>query len=234
MDFDYEENYRNLNFGNMDRDFLGDFVGQLQNELGSFMKNTMALIFPQSDFEDYDGREILFTNGDNVRIRHINMNGLNIWKVQENEGDVRTFYNDDEAFDILKQYETKTAGYEPTITNADPNQWDADFQYNPDASEDLEEGCFFAPFGIYILLSILLLLLTIFLAVMCHRRRRLQYLQARAVDNREEFRAEFGEHGDQNQIIKVGVLDKPPSYEKVQQEDDSLPPRYEDIQKNIV
>ena len=47
MDFDYEENYRNLNFGNMDRDFLGDFVGQLQNELGSFMKNTMALIFPQ-------------------------------------------------------------------------------------------------------------------------------------------------------------------------------------------
>ena len=36
------------------------------------------------------------------------------------------------------------------------------------------------------------------------------------------------------EIIKVGVLDKPPSYEKVQQEDDSLPPRYEDIQKNIV
>jgi len=51
--------------------------------------------------------------------------------------------------------------------------------------------------------------------------------------NREEFRAEFS---DQNQIIKVGVLDKPPSYEKVQQEDDSLPPAYEDIspQKNIV
>jgi len=112
--------------------------------------------------------------------------------------------------------------------------------------EDDTTSClFYAPFGLYILLSILMLLLTIFLAIMCFRRRRLIQMQMEEARQRRilrsseeavwaqghaQYQAEQNHDSNEDEeLVKPGILDKPPSYENVTKNENTAPPKYEDI-----
>lgn len=198
---------------------LSDFIGKIQKEVGTVI-NTFGSFFDSDDinYKDYEFTVFpsnIFNPNENVHTR--------IWLSQGGESPV-----------IIHDSNNRPQIISPENVKSRQNAFfGEDYDYEND--ENLEDffEVFNAPFAIYVLLSLLLLILTAFLAILCHRRRRLQYLQQRSLDNREEFRAEFYEPCEQNLIVE-GKFDLPPSYEKVKQEDDMLP-KYEDIGKeNIV
>lgn len=184
----------------------------IQNQIGETMRNIfdefqksfnqMVNFFDDGDVGALTGKQrIIVSNGDHVRVIHVDY----------------------------------TANQKPLVDDGimrEPIEIDTDDYVDQNWDQRIECFPYRAPLIVYTMLGVLLLIMTGFLTVLYNRRRQLrqlQLLQQRTLDNREEFRANCYKPFEQ-QLVAEGTCDKPPTYEKVR-EDDKLLPKYEEIEK---
>jgi len=226
-------------------DLLGSKVGQLMKEgtdsATNYIENTWNQWSGRTADVDHQTVEIFNDYmGNQYRWTHVHRADNNF----DNVDDSQDIYILEDQVGHHRQFDD-TISAKQAIEKLNSGRIQEVFEENPLLEDEKASCLFYAPFGIYILLSILMLLLTIFLAVMCFRRRRLMLLQMeqtrqrRILRNNEELAWAQGHtqyHAEQNhdsnddeELVKPGILDKPPSYEHVTKEETTAPPKYEDI-----
>jgi len=220
-----DEQSRDVGFATLNSD-ISRIGSQIQSHVGDAMRGIMdefqrtinhfANFFNNDEDFANGNQKIFYSNG--VRLIHVTTNA----KISDGTKDytIQTMGVPSREKDFLNQNDDD----DWAITNCGPfGEYRFDNNYR-------------APLIFYTMVAILLLIMSGFLAILYNRRRQLRQLrllqqrhQFAEFDNREEFRAD-GYKPVEHDTEKAGMDDKPPSYERLT-ENDTFLPNYEEVTK---